>query len=214
MFRDTLIKTLTLMAVLSLIAVPAFAQDATEPTSTQTTAATATLSADGELSGNVLQSSADEITQVPNARVSLVSQGKVVDSVLADASGSFSFANINPGPYQIVGAADGLAGAKALMVEPFVANQHSIPSDVVLHRSTPRVMYQTYSHAPVSTFTPQPVTYSYGGGGGGGRLFGGFGGGGLGGRLGGGLLRSPRGLLVIGGIAGGLAAINDSSPDQ
>jgi hypothetical protein len=152
------------------------------------------LSANGNLSGNVTSAT----SQIPNAKVSLVSQGKVIDSVTTDDSGNFSFANVNPGPYQIVGSAEGMVGS-------------------------------SFSTSPVASYNTSCGCNTCGGGGlgsrlglGGGNFGGGLGGGnfggglgsGIGSRLGGGLLTSPRGLLLIGGLAGGLASIEDSSPDQ
>ena len=198
--------------------------------------ATTMLSADGQLSGKVATVNA----QVPNAKVSLVSQGKVIDSVTTDASGNFSFANVNPGPYQIVGSADGMVGASALNVAPFADAAAAAPATVMLESASADAIYNDFGSTPVSSFSENPVA-SYnsgcgcnaapvstcntcntcGGGGigsrlgnlGGGNFGGGFGGG-LGGRLGGGLLANPRSLLLIGGLAGGLAAIEDSSPDN
>jgi hypothetical protein len=191
------------------------------------------LSANGNLSGNVTSAT----SQIPNAKVSLVSQGKVIDSVTTDDSGNFSFANVNPGPYQIVGSAEGMVGSAALNVAPFAEAGAAAPATVTLQGATADAMYDTYSATPVSSFSTSPVA-SYntscgcntcGGGGlgsrlglGGGNFGGGLGGGnfggglgsGIGSRLGGGLLTSPRGLLLIGGLAGGLASIEDSSPDQ
>ncbi len=151
----------------------------------------------------------DQIKEVPNAQVSLVSQGKVIDVVKTDAAGSFSFANVNPGPYQIVGTANGMVGSQGLNVAPFAQSQPRTTNQVVLQHATPETAYNTFSSAPVSSFSSGP-SFGYGGGGG---YSGGGGGGSL---LGGRLLGSPKGLLIIGGIAGGVVAIsdNDSSPDQ
>ena len=225
MLLDIVFKRLTALAAVALIASPVLAQETTTVSKVQTAqaTATATLSAEGELTGNVLTTNANQITKVPNAQVSLVSQGKVIDSVTADASGNFSFANVNPGPYQIVGAAAGLVGSQAFDVAPFADAQAVAPGQIMLQQSAPEVMYDSYSSAPVQSLsTGCTCSACTGGGLGGGsfgsRLGGGFGGrsfgGGLGSRLGGGLLSGPRGLLVAGGVAGGIIAISDSSPDQ
>ena len=235
------LTTLTAIAAVCLIVSPITGQTG-ENAQTSIMEATTMLSADGQLSGKVATSNA----QVPNAKVSLVSQGKVIDSVTTDASGNFSFANVNPGPYQIVGSADGMVGASALNVAPFADAAAAAPATVMLQSSGAEAIYNDYGSTPVSSFSQNPVA-SYntgcgcsacsaapvsscstcgggglgsrlGGGIGGGPLGGGFGGGsfggGIGGRLGSGLLSSPRSLLLIGGLAGGLAAIEDSSPDN
>jgi len=237
------LTTMTAIAAVCLIISPVVGQTGENTqTSIMEAGSTTMLSVDGRLSGSVATGN----SQVPNAKVSLVSQGKVIDSVTADESGSFSFANVNPGPYQIVGSADGMVGSSALNVAAFADTGAAAPATVMLQASSAQTVYDSYGSTPVSAFSTNPVA-SYntgcgcsacssapvsscntcGGGGigsrlggnlGGGNFGGGLGGGnfggGLGGRLGGGLLTSPRGLLLIGGLAGGLASIEDSSPDQ
>lgn len=222
MILDTVFKKFTAIAAVCLIASPALAQQpAATPTQTAPTTVTATLSQDGQLTGNVLTSKANEVTQVPNAKVSLVSQGKVIDSVTADAAGNFSFANVHPGPYQLVGTAAGMVGSNALTVAPFVASQPVTPSQVMLQSSASEFAYDSFSSAPLTSFSTGGCNVcnsaGFGGGGsfGGGSIGGRIGGGRIGGRLLGGRgLLSPRGLLVAGGVAGGVIAISDSSPDR
>lgn len=241
------LTTLTAIAAVCLIVSPVAGQNG--ETSIVDAASTAMLTANGNLSGNVQSAT----SQVPQAKVSLVSQGKVIDSVTTDEAGNFSFANVNPGPYQIVGSAEGMVGSSALNVAPFAQAAGAAPATVMLQGASADAMYDTYSSTPVSSFSNNPVANyntsscgcsscssaasscstcsgggigsrlglgggNFGGGLGGGNFGGGLGGGnfggGLGSRLGGGLLTSPRGLLLIGGLAGGLSAIEDSSPDQ
>lgn len=216
---DTLLKEITAMALACLIVSPAVGQEAVD--SSQQAPSTTTLTADGQLKGNIAIANASETDQVPSVKVSLVSEGKVIDSVTTDAAGQFSFTNVHPGPYQVVGAAPGFVGSQVLQVAPFT-DSHPITTSrqLVLHQSVPTTTYSTYAQAPLSTLSSSPVysspTISYAGGGG--RAIGGRIGGRLGGRLlggnGGGFLRSPRGLLVAGGVIGGVVAISDSSPDQ
>jgi len=234
MLLKTVFKNICAIAAVALIASPALAQESAPAISTQVApAATATLSADGQLTGNVLTAKADKVTQVPNAKVSLVSQGKVIDSVTADASGNFSFANVHPGPYQLVGTAAGMLGSNALTVAPFAKSQPVTPGRVMLEPSAPQVIYDSYASAPVASLSTGCNTCNAcstcGGGGLGGGIGSGYGGG-IGSRLGGGFgggsgfgggrllggrgLFSPRGLLIAGGLAGGLSAIDDASPDQ
>lgn len=219
-------KIAAILAV-CLIASPVFAQVAQETAKITPQASTATLSSDGQLTGSVITATAD---QVPNAQVSLVSQGKVIDSVTADASGNFSFANVHPGPYQLVGTAAGLLGSNALTVAPFVTAQPVTPGRVTLQptAAAPQVLYDNVATAPVAslgcnTCNPAPVSTcnacSTCGGGFGGGNFGGSIGSRLGGRLvggGRGGLLSPR-LLIAGGLIGGLTSIDsvdDASPDN
>jgi len=196
------------------------------------------LSVDGTLVGFVKTSDADAVT---NAKVSLVSQGKVIDTAVSDSTGNFSFSNVNPGPYQIVGSSDGLVGAQALHVGPYLESANAAPTNVILQTSAQESVYDALGSVPVSSCSAceaaaAPVQEvpscgcstcntcnSCGGGGFGGGGFGGaglpgggFGGSGLGGRLGGGLLARPGRLLLAGGLIGGLAAIDgdDASPDN
>ena len=181
---------------------------------------TTTISVDGTLVGFVRTATSDVVT---NAKVSLVSQGKVIDSAVSDESGNFSFANVNPGPYQIVGSSDGMVGAQAYHVGPYVESASAAPANVILQTSAQESVYDAVGSAPLAAYggcsacaaaAPSPCstcnTCNTCGGGG-------FGGGGLG--LGRGFLTSPRGLLLTGGLIGGLAAIDDdddqddASPD-
>lgn len=219
------LKKLTAIAAVCVMATTVVAQETAQITTQPANpATTATLSADGQLTGNVITANADQITQVPNAKVSLVSQGKVIDSVTADATGNFSFANVHPGPYQLVGTAAGMLGSNALTVAPFAKSQPITPGRVMLQPSTPQVMYDSYSSAPVASLSSGCSSCNTCAGGG--SIGGGYGGG-IGSRLGGarlggrllggsrgGLLSTPRGWLVAGGVAAGVAAIADSSPDN
>ena len=82
-------KMIAALVAVCLMGTPVFAQGTAQSTQITPQSTTATLSSDGQLTGNVITSTADH---VPNAQVSLVSQGKVIDSVKTDASGNFSFA--------------------------------------------------------------------------------------------------------------------------
>ena len=189
-----------------------------------------TLSAEGMLIGNVRTATADVVN---NAKISLVSQGKVIDSVVSDESGSFSFSNVNPGPYQIVGSANGMVGAQAFHVGAFNETASAAPASVILQASAQESVYETVGTAPLAAYSNAPVAeYSScsscntcnacntcGGGVAGGTGFGG--GGGFGGRLAGGIAGNRR-LLLAGGLIGGIVAIavdddddddDDASPD-
>ena len=213
MLLNTLFKKFTTLAVACLIVSPAIGQETN--VSPQEPTDITTLTADGHLNGSVATTNADKIAQVPSAKVSLVSKGKVIDSVTADANGQFSFANVHPGPYQVVGTAAGLVGSQAFQVSPFTDSQPSVSRQLLLQQPSTVSSYHTFSHSPLSTVSSPTIGYA----GGGGRAIGGRAiGGRLGGRLlggnGGGIFSSPLGLLVVGGIVGGVVSISDSSPDQ
>lgn len=220
MFLKELIKSSAAIVAVGLITVPAFAQQAETTSAAEMTdkATVATsVSSEGDLGGSIFKAEGDEKVIVSEAQVSLVSQGKVIDSVKTDASGQYSFQDVQPGKYEVIGSSEGFVGSRLFDVSPYVQSQSYAPSHVTLYSRAPEVIYNSYASTPVSTFSSSPI-YSYSnvgyGGGGGGGFGGGFAGRGLGGRLGGGMLRNPRSLFLIGGLVGGLAAINDSSPDN
>lgn len=214
MFLNFTFKTTVALIALGLIAAPTVAQKTdAEPKVAKKTVENSWLSAEGKLEGNIVLASHNETVTAADAQVSLVSKGKVIDSVKADAAGNFSFANVEPGPYQIVGHSGPMVGSQSVNVAPFAPSQPVQPNQVVLQQGSP-VSMETWGEAPVSSMSsPVPAgqpSFGFPGG----RGFGGggiaSGGGGIGRRL----LTTPRGLLIVGGIAGGLAAIDDSSPDE
>lgn len=244
MFLKSLLKKTLTMAAACLLASSAMAQEvpmiltevAAETVTTKTIQAAPTmLSETGILSGMIIaptSSTEGEIQNVANARVSLVSHGKVIDIVTADETGSFSFANVQPGEYQVVGSAEGLVGSQLFQVASFTKPATiTAPSTVMLQPASPQVTYDAFGSAPVAALsgscgtcgTPAPCntcnscSTGFGGGGSvGGRFGGGLGsrlGGGLGSRLGGGLLSRPGiGLIGLAGLAG--LDGDDASPDQ
>ena len=246
MLLNSLIKK-TLAITACVLVSPAIAQETPETSiETQTTPIIATaatiqaaptmLSENGNLSGMIIAPTTSniqgEIQNVTNARVSLVSHGKVLDIVTADETGSFSFANVQPGEYQVVGSAEGLVGSQLFQVASFTKPATiTAPSTVMLQPASPQVTYDAFGSAPVAALsgscgtcgTPAPCntcnscSTGFGGGGSvGGRFGGGLGsrlGGGLGSRLGGGLLSRPGiGLIGLAGLAG--LDGDDASPDQ
>lgn len=206
------LTTLTAIAAVCLIVSPVAGQ--TAETSIMESASTAMLSANGNLSGNV----ASATSKISNAKVSLVSQGKVIDSVTTDETGSFSFANVNPGPYQIVGSAEGMVGSSALTVAPFAEAAGTAPATVMLQGASADAMYDAYSATPVSSFSTNPAaSYNTGscgcsacaaaaspcntcGGGGLGSRLGNIGGGNFGGGIGGGNFGGGLGGRLGGGL--------------
>ena len=233
MLLNSVRKTFTVVAATCLLACPALAQEIveTQPETTATAAVQtlpAMLSAEGDLSGTVIAPASEgESTEVANAKVSLVSQGKVIDVVTADDAGVFSFANVNPGEYQVVGSANGLVGSQLIKAASFSKTAPAAPSKVILQPAASQSVYDSYGSAPVASFMPSSCSAcntcntcsaggSFGGRLSGGRFGGGLGsrlGGGLGSGAGGGLLARPGLLLGLGGLAF-IDGDDDASPDQ
>lgn len=224
MLLNSVFKKFIAMAAVGFMSAPVVAQvnEAAAPEApvvkAVAQAAVATLSVEGKLTGNVMMSNNDEMVQVPNAKVSLVADGKVIDAVTADGEGNFSFTDVKPGPYKLLGATDKLFGAQPINARTVSFAKPVATSRVVLSNATPSAIYQGIGSAPCGC--------SGGGGGGfggGGFSGGGFGGGGFSGG-GGGLLRGGLGgsrrLFLVGGIATAIAvAVGDNdddnaSPDQ
>lgn len=196
-----ILKTLTVAGCLTAAGFcsTSFAQEEVAPAEATSTIA---MTQDGSLKGKVFTEAAGVRTPL-NAKVTLSSEGVVVDSVQADKDGTFSFAGIEPGSFQIIGAADGLVGGQAINVQPFAAE--AIGGGGC---SSCNVALEPISDAPCTTCGQdlyQSPASSCGCGSGGG------GGGGLLGR-GGGLLSNRR-LLALGGI-GGIIAIATSDDDD
>ena len=181
MLLKELIKSSTAIALVALVAFPAFAQkEQAERTDIAKEIASTPVSENGELAGSILKAAGDRNVAVAEAQVSLVSQGKVIDLVKTNASGQFSFQDVQPGQYQVVGSASGLVGSQMLNVTPFNESQPPAPSQVTLHPTTAEHVYSNYSSTPVSTLSTTPAQ-SYGGGG----------------RFGGGSIRGSLGLSLI-----------------
>ena len=153
------------------------------------------LTAEGELEGVALLG---DKTPIANAKISLAAKGKVIDSVKTDEKGHFSFTNVAPGAYQMLGSADGFVGSQSYDVAPFSAASSCPTCSLGMNAVSSEVVYDSYSQAPLGSFSS-----SCGGGGGGG--------------IGGGrILGSRLGRL---GLIGGIVAIavsgdNDASPDR
>ena len=168
-----------------------------------------TLQEDGSLKGKAFVAATDEAV---DAKITLTQDGKVVETVTTDEKGNFSFANVEPGVYNMQGIADPYVGSAAVTVAPYAeAAGCSSCSSCDLGMAAPEAAYSTCGSAPAQSFAA-PCGCN---GGGGGLLGGGGGsGGGLGG--GGGLLSRP--LLGL-GVVGGIVAIavsdddDDASPD-
>lgn len=153
---------------------------------------------DGVLRGNVFKEENGEKTPV-SAKMTLTSEGVVVDSVEADEEGSFAFEGIEPGSYQLLGSADGYVGGQAYDVQPYAGAAGGCSSCSLGLQSYEAPYTPAVYQAPASA-----CGSACGGcaGGGGGGLLGG----------GGGLLNGRR-LLAL-GAAGGIIAIATSDDDD
>lgn len=149
----------------------------------------------GVLKGKVFTDQ-DGVQNPINAKVTLSSDGVVLDSVDANDDGSFAFEGIEPGSYQLLGSADGYVGGQAYDVQPFVADSVGGCSACSLGLQSVETPYtEAVYQAPAS------ACGCSGSGGGGGGIAGG-----------GGLLNGRR-LLAL-GAAGGIIAIAVSDDDD
>jgi len=202
-----LTKKFAAIAMCCLFAVSASAQEATVDATSAATDSVAKsvkvmLNQDGTLEGKAFRTDTKEIAS--NVKVTLSADGKVVDAVETDQKGNFSFANVAPGAYQMIGSADGFVGSQSYDVVGFSNPSVGSPCSLGMCGASSDALYNNFSSAPVSSFSSSCGTCNSGGG---------FGGGRLGGRLGGGLLSNGRiGLIGLAGLAG--LGGDDSSPDR
>jgi uncharacterized membrane protein YgcG len=161
-----------------------------------------TLQEDGSLKGKAFVAATDEAV---DAKITLSQDGEVVSTVATDEKGNFSFANVEPGVYNMVGTASPYVGSAAVTVAPYAQDAGCSVCNMGLTEAAPEVAYETCGSAPAASC-------GCGGGGvigGGGGGYAGGGGGLLGG--GGGLLSRP--LLGL-GVAGGIIAVAVSDDDD
>jgi len=202
-----LVKTLSFLGcAAAILCSQSNAQEAEQAATTPAVEATKALVAnteDGVLKGNVFTT--DEGVKTPiSAKVTLSSDGVVVDTVEADETGSFAFQGIEPGSYQLLGSADGFVGGQAFDVQPFAGSVDGggCSACSLGLQSVEAPFQETVYQAPASACGCNTGCSACGGGGGGGLLGGG----------GGGLLNSRR-LLGLGAI-GGIVAIAVSDDDD
>ena len=198
------------------------------------------LSENGSLVGHVFAMMEDEEAPIAG-KVTLTADGQTVSTLETDETGNFSFRDVEPGQYNMIGVAGSYIGNKVIEVTPFdaVLSDESEEAEEEAYTAVPLLVapsyaaqdYGSFGAAPVETFSagggcascsqPSYVEgYSVGGGcstcGGGcstcGGGGGGFGGGG-GGFGGGGLLgpRPFRRLAIIGGAVGLAVGISSDS---
>ena len=166
------------------------------------------LQEDGSLAGKVFVAETSE--KAADAKMTLTQEGQVISTVNADEQGNFSFQNIEPGAYELLGASDPFVGQSSYEVAPY-SNGGCSSCSMGLVAQPAEVTYESCGASPAQSFSASPCggCSSCGGGGGGGGFFSG------GGR--GGLLGSP--LFRLGAI-GGIVAIavsdddDDASPSQ
>ncbi|QEG22825.1 carboxypeptidase-like regulatory domain-containing protein [Mariniblastus fucicola] len=207
-----LIKKFAAVLMCCLFAAAATAQDAKiEAPAVASDAATTVvkksvkvmLNEEGALEGKAFLEESKEVAA--NVKVSLSANGKVIDAVETDEKGNFSFANVAPGAYQMLGSADGYVGTQSYNVVPYSSPAVGSPCSLGMCGASSNVVYDNYASAPVSSFSSSCGSCNTCGGG--------LGGGRLGGRLGGGLLSNGRiGLIGLAGLAG--LAGDDASPDR
>ena len=203
--------TLPMLAV-GLLAVPVAAQEV----NTDTAAVRVNLTQNGALAGRVVTILDSEQAPVV-ARVSLTADGKTVATSTTDVTGNFSFQDVQPGAYEMVGISGEYVGGQSIVVGEAVEGGES---SVELRVSTAAPV-APIANAPLSALSPvqagstctscaSPVSScsTCGGGGtvggiGGGAAFGGS--------------SSLRRLLLIGGAVAIPVAISGddgASPDQ
>ena len=205
------------MLVVGLLVVPAAAQiDAGQA------AVRVNLTQNGALAGRVVTMLESEETPVV-ARVSLTADGKTVATSTTDIIGNFSFDDVKPGTYEMVGVSGQYVGGQSIVVGEAVEGGES---SVELRVSTAATA-APIANAPLSALSPvqggacsscaSPApasSCSTCGGGVGGGIGGGIGGGG-GAAFGG--SSSLRRLLLIGtavAIPVAISGDDGASPDQ
>lgn len=207
------------MLVVGLVAVPVFAQAA----DTDQTTVRVNLTETGALAGRVVTMLDSEETPVV-ARVSLNADGKTVATSTTDIVGNFSFDDVKPGAYEMVGVSGEYVGGQSIVVGEAVEGGESSVELRVTTAATSAVA--PIANAPLSAIAPVQAVGSscsscaapaasscsscnacsscgggFGGGiGGGGTAFGGS--------------SSLRRLLLIGGAVAIPVAIGGASPDQ
>ena len=108
----------TFLALGCLCAFTACTVDAQEADSqSELSPASVTLNADGELVGNAVANVNGEAQPV-EAKITILKDGVVVDSIFAQEDGSFAFPSVAPGVYNMYGAAANFAGGAAVTVLP------------------------------------------------------------------------------------------------
>ena len=179
------------MLVVGLLVVPAAAQiDAGQA------AVRVNLTQNGALAGRVVTMLESEETPVV-ARVSLTADGKTVATSTTDIIGNFSFDDVKPGTYEMVGVSGQYVGGQSIVVGEAVEGGES---SVELRVSTAATA-APIANAPLSALSP--VQAGGGIGGGGGAAFGGS--------------SSLRRLLLIGtavAIPVAISGDDGASPDQ
>jgi hypothetical protein len=198
-----LIKKIVAIVAVCVFAAPIVAQEQAESVSEAVSVSKnvqVMLNAEGVLEGVAVVEGKTPVP-VADAKISLTANGKVVDEVKTDEKGNFSFANVAPGAYQMMGTADGFVGSQSFDVAGFAPASSCSACSLGMNAVSSDVAYDSFSQAPLGSFSS-----SCGGGiGGGGRLGGGRG-----------ILGSRLGRL---GLIGGVVAIavsgdNDASPDR
>lgn len=135
------------MLVVGLLAVPSFAQAA----DTDQTALRVNLTESGALAGRVVTMLDSEETPVV-ARVSLNADGKTVATSTTDIVGNFSFDDVKPGAYEMVGVSGEYVGGQAIVVGEAVEGGENSVELRVTTAATSTVA--PIANAPLSAIAP------------------------------------------------------------
>ena len=124
------------------------------------------LSENGALVGHVFAMMEDEEAPIAG-KVTLTSEGQTVSTLQTDATGNFSFKDIQPGKYNMIGDAGSYVGNKVIEVTPFDAEleeteEYTAIPLMVAPSYSPQV-FESYGSAPVETFAAAGATEYVGG---------------------------------------------------
>lgn len=170
----------------------------------ENTPVTIQVNAEGQLVGQTMALVNDQWLPV-EATIALISDNVLLDKVVADEDGSFSFSDVVPGSYKVCGTAASYCGNRAVTVLSECGCGDRV--DLSLRQDPAGACYAELPSAPAATFSQGP---SFGGGfaGGGSGTGGGFaGGGGFVASGGSGVASGLSGLrvLAVGGIVTAIA---------
>ena len=138
------------------------------------------------------------------ATIALVSDDVLLDKIIAEEDGSFSFPDIVPGSYRVYGTAASFCGQRVVTVVSESGCCDNV--DLSLRQDSPGTCYSELGSAPAPTFSQGPsLSGGFASGGGGGFVAGG----------GNGVASGISGLrlLAVGGIVAAIAISDDDDDD-
>ena len=168
---------------------------------------------DGKLVGQALAFVGGRWVPV-EATMALVNDDVLLDKIVAEEDGSFSFPDIVPGSYKVYGTAASFCGQRAVTVLSESGCCDNV--DLGLRQDSPGACYSELGSAPAATFSEAPSFsggFASGGPVGGGGGFATGGGGGFVASGGAGVASGFPGLrlLAVGGIATAIAVSDDDN---